>query len=105
MDGHQPTTIVIWLLPFILSLTENSIKLFWTVCASLKKEILKITRKWGLEGKVVAVVSDNAANKLPAAGNLGWKHIPSFAHTLNLLVQNSLTEFCINACPPYTDTL
>ncbi|KAG8238645.1 hypothetical protein J437_LFUL018477 [Ladona fulva] len=60
--------------------------------STAKKEILKIIRKWGLEGKNVAVASDNAANMLSAARNPGWIHIPCFAYTLNLLVQNSLTE-------------
>jgi hypothetical protein len=59
---------------------------------SISEEVLNIVKNWGLEGKVVAIISDNAANMLSAARYLGWKHIPCFAHILNLIVQNSLTE-------------
>ena len=40
--------------------------------------------------KVVAVFSDNAAN-IKAAIKLGnWRHIECFAHSFNLIVQDSL---------------
>ena len=40
--------------------------------------------------KVVAVVIDNAAYVVASVRLNGWKLIPCFAHTLNLLVQDSL---------------
>ena len=44
----------------------------------------------GLSENVVALVTDNAANAVAAARITGWKHIPCFAHTLNLIVQGAL---------------
>ena len=41
--------------------------------------------------KVVAAVTDNAANIAAAVRLNGWRHVPCFAHTLNLVVQNSLS--------------
>ena len=48
---------------------------------------LRVIREWKLEGKVVAVCTDNAAN-ITAAVKL--KHLPCFAHTLNLVVQKGV---------------
>lgn len=49
-----------------------------------------VEKNWKLGGKIQAIVTDNAAN-IKAAVNLGgWKHVPCFAHTLNLVVTDSL---------------
>ncbi|XP_049813602.1 E3 SUMO-protein ligase ZBED1-like [Schistocerca nitens] len=56
----------------------------------LSEELLRVTREWGIQEKVVCVVSDNAANIVGAIRLTAWKHIPCFAHTLNLIVQNGL---------------
>lgn len=56
------------------------------LCQFLKEKI----NEWNLTNKVTAVVSDNAAN-ITAAIRLGqWRHLPCFAHNLNLIVQTSL---------------
>jgi len=47
-------------------------------------ELKLITDECNVTKKVVAVVTDNAANIV--------KHIPCFAHTLNLIVQGSLKD-------------
>ena len=44
----------------------------------------------GITQKIVAVVTDNAANIVAAIRLNGWKHVPCFAHTLNLIVQDAL---------------
>ncbi len=54
-------------------------------------ELKRITDEWNITDKVVAVVTDNAANIVAAVRLNGWKHIPCFAHTLNLVVQDALT--------------
>ncbi|XP_046399928.1 E3 SUMO-protein ligase ZBED1-like [Ischnura elegans] len=59
---------------------------------NIADEIHRIIRSWDLDSKVVALISDSAANMLAAAKILGWTHIPCFAHTLNLIVQNALVE-------------
>jgi len=51
-----------------------------------------ITDEWNVTKKVVAVVTDNAANIVTAIRLNGWKHIPCFAYTLNLIVQGSLKD-------------
>ena len=39
----------------------------------------------------MALVTDTASNMVAAARLTGWKHIPCFAHTLNLIVQAALS--------------
>lgn len=51
-----------------------------------------VLRKWDIFHKVVAVVTDNAPNMLSAIEKLKKKHVPCFAHTLNLAVQKGIAE-------------
>ena len=39
---------------------------------------------------MVGLVTDNASNAAAAARLTGWKHVPCFAHTLNLIVKGAL---------------
>lgn len=48
--------------------------------------------EWGIESKIVCIVSDNAANILAAVRQGEWKSIGCFAHSINLLVQKALQE-------------
>ena len=50
----------------------------------------RIVREWRIEDKVVAIVTDNASNITAAVKLTGWRHIPCFAHTLNLVVQEAI---------------
>ena len=46
--------------------------------------------------KGYTILSDNVTNIVAAIRFTGWKHLPCFAHTLNLIVQDSLKEIrCI----------
>lgn len=59
--------------------------------SNLSSVLDRIVKYWGLEKKLVAAVSDNAANiKHAISTDLGWKHFGCFAHTLNLVVHNAL---------------
>ena len=60
----------------------------------LRDTLLKIIDDWKLNGKVVAVVSDNAANIVKAIGPDGCKltHIPCFAHSLSLVVKAAIAD-------------
>ncbi|KAJ8710662.1 hypothetical protein PYW08_009177 [Mythimna loreyi] len=56
--------------------------------------LLNTCTEWGIDkDNVSAVVTDNAANMVKA-GDLafGKKHIPCFAHILNLVAQNSIQQ-------------
>ena len=57
---------------------------------NIAEELKRVTDEWKITNKVVAVVTDNAANIAAAVRLNGWRHIPCFAHTLNLVVQDSL---------------
>ena len=50
----------------------------------------KIAEEWGISRKVVAMVTDNAANVVAAVRHTGWTHVPCFAHTLNLVVSEAI---------------
>lgn len=52
--------------------------------------------EWGIDRKISLIITDNAANMI-AAVRSKWKHLPCFAHTLNLIVQNALKEPAIAA--------
>ena len=54
---------------------------------NLRDELLRVIREWKLEEKVVAVCTDNAANITAAVKLAKLKHLPCFAHTLNLVVK------------------
>ena len=58
---------------------------------NIAAELFQIADEWNITEKVVAIVTDNAANMVAAVRITGWKHIPCFAHTLNLIVQAALS--------------
>lgn len=59
---------------------------------NLAAELEKIISFWHLQGKVMCIVSDNAANIKAASDIISPKvsHIFCFAHTINLIVQRAL---------------
>ncbi|KAL7380893.1 hypothetical protein ABVT39_025664 [Epinephelus coioides] len=57
---------------------------------NLSEQLLRVAREWGIEDKVAACVSDNAANVVKAIQNTGWPHLFCFAHTLNLIVNSGI---------------
>jgi len=58
---------------------------------NLSEQIKKILDEWNLRKKVVLAVSDNANNIKNALNILQLKSMGCFAHTMNLVVQSSLT--------------
>jgi len=54
--------------------------------------LLNITDKWGITDKICCAVTDNASNIVAAIRHNKWNHLPCFAHTLNLIVTNSLRD-------------
>lgn len=57
---------------------------------NLAEELRKIAETWEITEKICCIITDNAANIVAAVNLLGWHHLPCFAHTLNLIVQDSL---------------
>ncbi|CAG4962456.1 unnamed protein product [Parnassius apollo] len=58
---------------------------------NIAAELRRILDDWDLTRKVNFAVSDNASNVTNAVKNhLGWKHYGCYAHTLNLVLQDSL---------------
>ncbi|GFS02295.1 zinc finger BED domain-containing protein [Elysia marginata] len=49
-------------------------------------------QNWGIAEKVFAIVTDNASNMVSAVHQLKVRHISCFAHTLNLVVMDTLKE-------------
>lgn len=59
---------------------------------NLAKDLKNVAEEWGLEKKILLAVTDNASNiKSAIIKELGWNHFGCYAHTLNLVVQNSLS--------------
>lgn len=56
-------------------------------------EYLKNTvEEWNIQYKITAVVSDNAPNIVGAIKKCNFRHVPCFAHCINLVVQSGLKE-------------
>ena len=49
---------------------------------NLKQELIRITKEWKIEDKVVLIVTDNAAHIVNAVKLAKFKHLPCFAHTI-----------------------
>ena len=68
---------------------------------NIAEELKQITDEWNISEKLVASVTDNGANMVAGIRLNGWKHLPCFAHTLNLVVQdNSLIEMICSDLQP-----
>ena len=60
---------------------------------NLRAELLAIFNNWGLDGKVKAIISDNAANIVAALENIpGVTHIPCASHSLQLIVTSQVLQ-------------
>ncbi|KAJ8910378.1 hypothetical protein NQ315_012825 [Exocentrus adspersus] len=57
---------------------------------NLSDQLKLVVAEWEISDKVQVVITDNAANIVAAVRQSNWKHIPCFAHTLNLIVQHGI---------------
>ena len=64
-----------------------------TTAENLASELNDVMDIWQIREKVVAIVTDNAPNIVNAVEKqLKMRHVPCFAHTLNLVVQKAIDE-------------
>ncbi|KAG5889629.1 hypothetical protein JTB14_025497 [Gonioctena quinquepunctata] len=82
--------------------TTNIIANVGNIFRQIKMVIDEILIAWNIRHKVVAIVTDNAQNMINVAEILKIRHLPCFAHTLNLAVQDSFKipgfEIIISKC-------
>ncbi|KAH8289491.1 hypothetical protein KR054_006101, partial [Drosophila jambulina] len=57
---------------------------------NIASSLLTVLTKWGVSNKVSAIVTDNAASMIKACTILEKRHMPCYAHTLNLIMQDTL---------------
>lgn len=57
---------------------------------NLRDIVLDILTEWEIRDKIVCITTDNGANMIKMARLLGIRSMPCFAHTLNLVVEDSL---------------
>ena len=63
---------------------------------NIAASFLRVATSWEISEKVVAMVTDNAANIVAALRIAGWKHVKCFAHTLNLVLSEAIKADLIN---------
>ena len=59
---------------------------------NLSSELTTLSKEWNITDKVCCMMTDNASNITNAIKIMKWNHLPCFAHTLNLILTNSLDE-------------
>lgn len=59
---------------------------------NLRIRLTEVISTWKLDGKISYVVTYNGASILKAVKDCGLEHLPCFAHTLNLVVKNSIEQ-------------
>lgn len=59
---------------------------------NISKTLKAVLEEWGVMGKVACIVTDNDSTMIKACDLLQKRHLPCFAHTLNLVVQDCLKE-------------
>ncbi len=63
---------------------------------NIAEEIRLVYNKWNILDKIHSVVTDNAANVTAPIKQVNVRHTPCFAHTLNLVVQDSIRTMRIS---------
>lgn len=78
-----------WELKSVVLETVRMIKAHTAI--NIAEELTTICNNWNMLDKVCCVITDNAANMIAAVKNhMNLRHVPCFAHTLNLIVRDSI---------------
>lgn len=59
---------------------------------NMKEIVHEILTKWQIRDKIVCITTDNGQNVCKMVRLLGIRHMPCFAHTLNLVIDDSLCD-------------
>ncbi|XP_050528032.1 E3 SUMO-protein ligase ZBED1-like [Daktulosphaira vitifoliae] len=62
---------------------------------NIAAHLKKLAIEWKVSNKIVAIVTDNAANITAAVRQLHYRHLGCFAHLVNLIVQHSLENIAV----------
>lgn len=57
---------------------------------NLTKYLKRMTTEWKIDKKVMAVITNSAANMIVPVYQLQYRHVRCFDHSINLIVQNLL---------------
>ncbi|XP_043065494.1 E3 SUMO-protein ligase ZBED1-like [Drosophila ficusphila] len=57
---------------------------------NIASSLHEVLSEWGVASNVSAIVTDNASSMIKSCSIVGKRHMPCFAHTLNLIMQESL---------------
>uniref|UniRef100_A0A1X7VJ64 BED-type domain-containing protein n=1 Tax=Amphimedon queenslandica TaxID=400682 RepID=A0A1X7VJ64_AMPQE len=58
--------------------------------AHIAAELHRVATAWNISNKIACITTDNASNMTAAIREMGWRHLPCFAHSLNLVVQDAM---------------
>ena len=56
----------------------------------ISEELKAVAQEWNLEEKLTATTTDNARNIVGGVRVLSWQHIPCFAYSLNIAVNECI---------------
>ncbi|KAK7004624.1 zinc finger BED domain-containing protein 1 [Biomphalaria glabrata] len=57
---------------------------------NIASKLIQVTENWAITDKLLVVLTDNTANMMRAVTDiLHWRHLPCYAHTLNLIAKSA----------------
>ncbi|KAM3867730.1 E3 SUMO-protein ligase ZBED1-like [Diretmus argenteus] len=67
----------------------------WHTAVNLSEKLTSVVESWGLTGRILACVHDNASNIVAAnsATSVPWGSVPCYAHTLQLAINDGFSVY------------
>lgn len=88
--GYLTVTCRFITIDFILRSTVLSTKPLLKQTNHISTSVIHVFQEWSITDEVVAIVIDNASSMLKACEIMQKRNLPCLAHTLNLVMQDSL---------------
>lgn len=88
--GYLTVTCRFITIDFILRSTVLSTKPLLKQTNHISTSVIHVFQEWSITDEVVAIVIDNASSILKACEIMQKRNLPCLAHTLNLVMQDSL---------------